>query len=169
MSHLFQKTMPAVCLTMYRIWIGTPWKGFRYTWACCSWITVILAYVESEGTVFILRLMHTSMRWPEKYSKEKWHRCPTWIFPVKGSLLILLCALCVLCGEILTVHKYTLDRSVKIFINNFRGMFLGTLFSFIFIYFGPISITIDVSLPNILLIVLLTPCTLHLTHSSYQW
>ena len=27
----------------------------------------ILPYVEKEGTVFILRVMHTSMKWPKKF------------------------------------------------------------------------------------------------------
>jgi toxin ParE1/3/4 len=27
----------------------------------------VLPYVEKEGAVFILRVMHTSMKWPEKF------------------------------------------------------------------------------------------------------
>ena len=32
-----------------------------------SGLPYILPYVEKDGTVFILRVMHTSMRWPKKY------------------------------------------------------------------------------------------------------
>lgn len=28
----------------------------------------VLPYVEKEGVVFILRVMHTSMKWPEKFT-----------------------------------------------------------------------------------------------------
>ncbi|MDB4304025.1 type II toxin-antitoxin system RelE/ParE family toxin [Desulfosarcina sp.] len=38
----------------------------------------ILPYVEKDGAVFILRVMHTSMKWPENFRKESY--IPTGLF-----------------------------------------------------------------------------------------
>ena len=47
--------------------IGRPGRVSRTRELVISGLPYILPYVEKEGTVIILRVMHTSKKWPRKF------------------------------------------------------------------------------------------------------
>lgn len=68
-SHMAKKIWDASQMLLEQPGLGRPGRVFGPRELIVPILPYIFPCIEKEGTVFILRVMHTSLQWPKKFTK----------------------------------------------------------------------------------------------------